>query len=113
MVKVDETSFGSITIDGKRYSHDVWILADGSIKHRDRNHEFTRAELELLLREKPELVVVGTGQSGCVEIDREAARVAAERKVEIISDITPRALEMYNQAVKAGRKVAAAFHLTC
>lgn len=113
MVRVDETSFGSITVNGKRYPHDIWVFADGSIKRRDRDHEFVRAELELLLKGEPEVVVVGTGQSGCVEIDREATRIAAERGIEIIGDITPRALEKYNEAIKAGRKAAAAFHVTC
>lgn len=113
MVRIDGTSFGSITVDGKHYPHDVWILADGSIRRRDRDHEFTLNELYFLLEGKPELVMVGTGQSGCVRVDKEAAELAVKQRVKIIDDITPDALKRYNEAVNAGRRVAGAFHVTC
>ena len=113
MVRIDGTSFGSITVDGKHYPHDVWVFADGSIRRRDRDHEFTLDELDLLLEKKPEIVVVGTGQSGCVQIDEDAAREAGRRGIKIISEVTPNALKRYNEAVKAKRKVVGAFHVTC
>ncbi len=113
MVRIDGTSFGSITVNGKHYSHDVWILADGSIRRRDRDHEFTLNELYLLLEGKPELVIVGTGQSGCVQVDKEAAELALKQGVKIIDDITPDALKRYNEAINARRRVAGAFHVTC
>ncbi|MDI6884365.1 MAG: MTH938/NDUFAF3 family protein [Hadesarchaea archaeon] len=113
VVRIDGTSFGSITVDGKRYPHDVWVFADGSIRRRDRDHEFTLDEFDLLLDGKPEVVVVGTGQSGCVRIGEDAAREAGRRGVKIISDVTPNALKQYNEAVRAKRKVAGAFHTTC
>lgn len=113
MVQIDSTSFGSITVGGKRYAHDVWIFADGSIRRRDRDHEFTLDELDILLDGRPEVVIVGTGQSGCVEIDEDAAREAGRRGIKIISDVTPNALKQYNEAVKAKRKAAGAFHTTC
>lgn len=113
VVRIDSTSFGSITVDGKRYPQDVWIFIDGSIKRRDRNHEFTLDELDLLSEGKPEVVVVGTGQSDCVRIDEDAAREASKRGIKMISDITPNALKRYNEAANAGRRVVGAFHVTC
>jgi len=113
VVRIDGTSFGSITADGKRYPHDIWIFADSSIRRRDRDHEFILDELDLLSEEKPEVVVVGTGQSDCVRIDEDAAREASKRGIKMISDITPNALKRYNEAANAGRKVAGAFHVTC
>ncbi len=113
MARIDGTSFGSITVDGKRYPHDVWVFADGSIRRRDRDHEFTLDELDLLLGGNPEIVVVGTGQSGCVRIDEDAAKEADRRGVKIISDVTPDALKRYNEAVGAKRRAAGAFHTTC
>ena len=112
-MRIDGTSFGSITVDGKRYGHDVWVFADGSIRRRNRDHEFTLDELDLLLEGKPEVVVVGTGQSGCVRIDEDAVREASRRGIKIISDVTPNALKRYNEAVEAKHRVAGAFHATC
>lgn len=113
VVRIDGTSFGSIIVDGKRYPHDVWVFTDGSIRRRDRDHEFTLDELDLLLEGNPKVVVVGTGQSGCVRIDEDAVREASSRGIKLISDVTPNALERYNEAVGAGRRVAGAFHTTC
>ncbi len=113
MVHIEGTSFGGITVEGKHYSHDVWVLADGSIRRRDRNHEFTLNEFDFLLKGKPELVIVGTGQSGCVRVDKEVAELAVKQGVKIIDDITPNALKQYNEAADAGRRVAGAFHVTC
>ncbi len=113
MVRIDGTSFGSITVDGKHYPHDVWVFADGSIRRRDRDHEFTLDELDLLLKGKPEVVVVGTGQSGCVQIDEGAVREAGRRGIKIISEVTPNALKRYNEVAKAKHRVAGAFHTTC
>jgi hypothetical protein len=113
VVKIDGTSFGSITIDGKRYPHDVWVFTDGSIERRDRDHEFTLNELDLLLKGKPKIIVVGTGRYGCVRVDREAAELAVKHGVQVVDDITPNVIERYNEAVRAGRRVAGAFHVTC
>ena len=113
MVRIDGTSFGSITVDGKRYPHDVWIFADGSTRRRNRDHEFTLDELDLLSEGKPEVVAVGTEQSGCVRIDEDAAREASKRGIKMVIDITPNALKRYNEAANAGRRVAGAFHVTC
>jgi len=113
VVRIDGTSFGSITVDGKRYPQDVWIFTDGSIKRRDQNHEVTLDELDLLSEGKPEIVVVGTGQSDCVRIDEDAAREASKRGIKMISDATPNALKRYNEAANAGRRVAGTFHVTC
>jgi len=47
---INSTSFRSITINGKEYPYDVWVFVDGSIRRRDRNHEFTLEEFEIITR---------------------------------------------------------------
>ena len=34
---IDSTSFGSITIDGEKYDHDVMIRLFGKVKKRKKN----------------------------------------------------------------------------
>ena len=107
---IDGTEFGSVTVDGKTYGHDIWIFADGTIKPRTKSHDFTAGELELLAMAGPEVVVVGTGQSGCVTVSEEAKKYAQEHGIELVCAETPEAIKKFNEA--AGKK-AAAIHVTC
>lgn len=34
MAKIDSFSFGSITVDGKKYRRDLFLLPDGTVKQR-------------------------------------------------------------------------------
>lgn len=34
MAKIDELTFGSIVVEGKKYRRDVLIFADGTVKKR-------------------------------------------------------------------------------
>ncbi len=110
---IDGTSFGSITIDGTVYNHDVWIRVDGSVKRRDRNHEFTLDEAWELLEGDPEIIVVGTGQAGRVRIEDAVVEELRKRGVELVAAETPKAILFFNDAVRKGRRVAAALHVTC
>jgi hypothetical protein len=114
MVKIEDSGFGSITIDGKRYSYDVWVFTDGSIEKRAGGyHTFLAKEVQALLRGEPEIIVVGAGTASCVGIEREAEQLAHSKGIKIESAATPRAIEKYNQLVSEGKRVAAAFHVTC
>ncbi|MDI6902891.1 MAG: MTH938/NDUFAF3 family protein [Methanocellales archaeon] len=110
---INKTRFGSIEIDRRTYDHDVWMFADGTIQKRDRGHEFTERELQMLLSKgSPKIVVIGTGQSGVLRLSPGVKRLADERGIEIISMITPRAIAEYNKKSEK-ELVAAAFHVTC
>ena len=114
MVKIADSGFGSITIDGKRYNHDIWVLADGSVEERKGSyHAFLAEEVQALLKGEPEAIIVGTGTAGCVGIDGEANRLAKRKGIDPLAFITPNALEKYNQLASKDMKVALAFHVTC
>jgi hypothetical protein len=114
MTKIEDSGFGSITIDGKRYNHDVWIFTDGSIEERKGGyHTFLAKEVQALLKGEPEIIVVGAGTASCVGIAAEAKQLAKNKGVKIESAATPKAIERYNQLASEGKKIAAAFHVTC
>ena len=113
LMLIERTSFGSITVNGKTFPHDIWLFANGEIKRRDRNHRFTLDEFFELLEGDPETVIVGTGQAGCVEVEESVLEEAKKRGIELVNLETPRAISAYNEAVKSGKRVAAAFHVTC
>ncbi|GAI42683.1 unnamed protein product [marine sediment metagenome] len=114
MGKIENSGFGSIVINGKRYCHDVWVFTDGSVeKRRGGNHTFLAEEIQNLLKGNPEIIIVGAGTSSCVGIGKEAGQLAENKNIKIERAATPKAIETYNQLVSEGMKVAAAFHVTC
>jgi hypothetical protein len=46
-------------------------------------------------------------------VEEAALDEAKRRGFEVIREMTPKAIRRYNDAVKAGKKVAGAFHVTC
>ena len=110
--KINSTEFGSVTINKKKYNHDVWIFSDGTVEERDKDHEFTAEEMEYLLTENPDTVLVGTGQNGVVKISEGAIKIAEQRGIELVAGITPDIIHLYNE-ISQERKVVAAIHVTC
>lgn len=107
---IDGTTFGSVTVDGKTYDHDIWIFADNTIKPRTKSHEFEKGELELLAMAGPEVIIVGTGQSGCVTVFEGAKQYAKEKGITLLTAETPEAITKFNEITA---KKAAAIHVTC
>jgi hypothetical protein len=61
----------------------------------------------------PELIVIGTGASGRMRPDAAVKPFLEEKKIGFIAESNPRAMDVYNDRLKAGVKVGAGFHLTC
>jgi len=119
-----ETKFGSITIDGKKYKHDVYLFVDGTLQRRDKSHSprigghrsLSEWELEQVLKKGPEILIIGMGQSGVLPFTDGVKNIIEsikEKNIQIIQDITPKILDKANTALKSGKKVAGIFHTTC
>ncbi|MDA2935997.1 MTH938/NDUFAF3 family protein [Patescibacteria group bacterium AH-259-L05] len=120
MPYIEGTKFGSVTIDGKKYFQ-VLIMGD-EVKERESEklkqlfgtfHKVGDWEIKALLeKNNPEIIVVGTGQQGCLEPGN-VIKAAKKHNIEIIADITPQAIQVYNENVKQGKRVNALIHTTC
>jgi len=117
--RIDGTRFGSITIDGKTYRRDVLIRLSGEVKKRKKklskavygtSHVVSLEEAQHVYQEGAERLIVGTGQSGLVELSDGAAETfrRAGCRVELLP--TPQAIEAWNEAEGA---VIGLFHITC
>ena len=121
----EKTSFGSITIDGNQYNHDLNLWVDGTITERDKSHskhisghrELSKWELEQLIKDDPEILIIGMGQSGVLPISKETKfwleSLKTKRNIKIIQDKTPLILDKTNEALRSNKKVAGIFHITC
>ena len=118
----EKTSFLEIWVDGKKYDYDITLHVDGRItrRHKELSKPFRNGhtplappELEEILNENPEVVVVGTGQGGGMPVPKETRKLAEQRGVKLIVELTPTAIETLNKLQSKGVRVAAILHITC
>ena len=117
--KIDRTSFGSITIEGEVFEHDVLIGLGGKVKKRKKklskaqygtSHILSLAEAEHVYQKGAERLIVGAGQFGLVELSDEAARFFEQQGCQV--DLMPvkKAIQAWNDAQGS---VIGLFHITC
>jgi len=113
--KVRSYGFGEIVIGDRRYTSDVIIRPDGVLDGwwRKEGHKLHFEDLEKALEVKPEVLVIGTGYAGLMRVPREVREKLEAEGIEVIVESTRKAWRTYNRLVEEGRKVVAAFHLTC
>lgn len=119
MIRFDSTSFGSVTINGQTYN-DVLIIGK-DVLDRDKeiarmafgtSHVIGEEEANLLIKGSPEAVIIGTGQSGCVQVKPEASELIKKSGAELITLLTPKAIQKYNRLSRK-KKVNVLIHVTC
>jgi len=111
---IEEYSFGFIKIDGQVYNHDVQIGLDNKVKlwWRNQSHQIEKRDIEEVLSQKPEAVVIGTGELGVAKVSQAAREEITASGVKLIIEPTPEAIKIFNDLGKE-KKVAGLFHLTC
>jgi hypothetical protein len=117
--RIDATRFGSITIAGEEYDHDIVIRLDGAVKNRKKklskavygtSHTMSREEAKAVFERGAERLIVGTGQSGALTLSEEAAEYFRQRGCAVALHPTLRAVAAWNAATGA---TIGLFHITC
>jgi hypothetical protein len=118
-MKIDSTQFGSITIDGKTYSHDVIIQLSGKVAKRKKklskkyygtSHQISEEEAKFVYEKGCRRLILGTGQYDNVRLSRQAADYFDRKGCKVVAKPTPKALKAYN---KSHAKRIGLFHVTC
>jgi len=111
---IDSYEFGRIVIDGQTFTSDVIIFPDRVDANwwRKEGHRLQLADLEGIWEAQPELLVVGTGATGRMEVAPEVARRLSDQGVGLVVERTGQACRRYNELAPTAR-VVAALHLTC
>ena len=112
---IEDYSFGRIVIDGKTYRQDVIVYPDRvkSDWWRREGHSLCLEDLEEVLRDPPEVLVVGTGYLGLMRVPREVREKLEEMGIRVVVEKTGKAYRTFNKLLSEGRRVVAALHLTC
>jgi hypothetical protein len=117
--RIDGTEFGSITIEGAAFEHDVLIRLDGEVKKRKKklskavygtSHVVSLDEARHVYEEGAERLIVGTGQAGLVGLSDEAADYFGRKRCQVELLSTSEAIQAWNEARGA---VIGLFHVTC
>jgi hypothetical protein len=117
--RIDGTAFGSVTIDGAVFTHDVTIRLGGRVEKRKKklskavygtSHTISLAEAEHLFQDGAERLLIGAGQHGRVGLSEEAATYFARNRCQVELLSTPEVIPVWNQAEGA---VIGLLHVTC
>jgi hypothetical protein len=111
---IDRYKFGLIVIGGQTFKNDV-LIWPGRIKSdwwRKEGHLLQLDDVAEALAANPEVLVVGRGEPGKMQVDPALAAYLRERGVDLIAHPTREACRVIND-LSATRRLAAALHLTC
>jgi hypothetical protein len=112
---IESYTFGRVIIDGREYTSDVIIFPDHVEDNwcRKRGHSLMVEDVEKFIRRnQPEVIVLGTGKYGALEVLIETKQYLNARGVDLIAEKTDVACKTYNQ-LSHKKKVLGAFHLSC
>ena len=70
MNTIDSYQFGRIVVSGKKYTSDVIIFPDRVTDNwwRKTGHQLCLKDIAEVMTENPEVLVVGTGDSGLMKV---------------------------------------------
>ena len=87
--EITRVGFGEITVGEETYSRDIYISVSGKVKKRDESlakelygsaHTVGPKELEKVCKGGPEVLFIGAGKSGKVELTEDARRFLASAR---------------------------------
>jgi len=102
-MEIESTTFGTITIDGKTYEHDVVIRLSGEVVKRKKklskkdygtSHVLSKDEAKFVFEKGCEQLILGSGQMGNVHLSPEAEAYFAKKGCKVLLQPTPEAIQV-------------------
>jgi hypothetical protein len=112
---IDSYHFGAMTVKGKTHRNDLKIIGDQIIGDwwRLEGHAVHEGDIADILPASVEVLVVGTGDPGRMQVSRGAAQALEGQGIQVVTLPTRQAVTIFNDLRGQGKRVAGAFHLTC
>jgi hypothetical protein len=116
---IEDTKFGSITIDGKTYEYDVIVRLSGKVEKRKKklskeqygtSHIISKDEAKFIFEDGCNLLIVGAGQEGNVHLSPEASDYFNNKRCKVLVQPTPEAIQSFNHSQE---KKIGLMHVTC
>ncbi len=112
---IDAYSFGRIRVSGDDFDDDLIVFPDKVEPYWKRRepHSLSLLDLETVLDYGPDLLVVGTGIGGRLQLDPSIREALRQKGIDCVEEHTDRAWQIFNDEIEHDRKVVGVFHLTC
>ncbi|MBI5806745.1 Mth938-like domain-containing protein [candidate division TA06 bacterium] len=114
-MKIESYSFGLIKIGGQEFKSDLTIYP-GHVNDkwwRKEGHLLQMEDLTDILALKPEVLIVGQGLPGLMQVDQKVEEYCRGNGIRLLVMPTEKAVEEYNNSSGKKEKVVACLHLTC
>ena len=105
-MEIESTTFGTITMDGKTYEHDVIVRLSGEVVKRKKKN----CRRSITAPPGCEQLIVGSGQIRNVRLSPEAETYFAKKNCKVLLQPTPEAIHVFNRSTA---KKIGLFHVTC
>jgi hypothetical protein len=109
-----------VSIDGERHNFkDCKIWPGGAREWRwqetGTHHDpgVQPADIEEILEQDIDVLVLGRGQLGRLNVSAEVEALLRERGISYHAEKTKRAIELFNELAGQGKQVGGLFHSTC
>jgi len=111
---IEAYEFGSVVVNGVRYTSDLIIYPDrvDAGWWRREGHSLYPEDIQEALAIKPEVLIIGCGASGILKVPDSTRRYIESCGVELQALPTAEACKLYNKLHKE-KRVVAGLHLTC
>jgi len=113
-MKIDRYEFGMATIDGHTYTSDLKIFPNRVKPNwwREEGHELHIADITDVLDSSPDLIIIGTGASGAMNVPYEVENHMKKLGIELIILPTKEAVQRHN-SISGKKSTITCLHLTC
>jgi len=110
---IESYRFGSITIDGKKYTKDLIVFPDRIQPDwwRKTGHLLTLEDIQEILDYRPRVLVIGTGVSGLMKVDDAVLEKLESMDIEYVIERSSKVVKEYNKV--CDKRAVLALHLTC
>ena len=104
-----------MVIDGVAYTNDLKIIRNTVVPDwwRKRGHSVDVDDVHDILNYHPDILIIGKGDPGLMTTSPALQKVLAQKSIELIEDKTTGAIQIFNQMLKEGKRIAAGFHVAC
>ena len=114
-MKIDNYSFGSITINSKIYQKDIIVFPEKVHPNwiRIKGHSLELEDIKEIIDYNPKTLIIGTGAYGSMTVPSSTRDALSKRRIKLLTENTKKACNLFNEHIKNNIKTVGVFHLTC